>query len=438
MGEYSGRQGLGRRLGLALLSAMVWAGCEEHQGAPAFVLQVADTDAAVQSDASDAALAKARRLRGQALTAMAEQNAYKPDESRALELFEQSCNNGSAQGCAEAQEILEGQHLKGLPRNLRPPLTRFPDAARRLSHVVQRQCQLAPRGWPQARACEAAGLMLAETDAARARRAFNKSCRAAPGLVAHCESTWNKLVDDLTSLPAACRAGQPRACFELGRNLWRIGKRTRAAEAFQQECQLRGLTNAFVEPAPQQAGVQQHKRGSTSPPSPLPDSAGPHAHCVNEYATRTFQSWHPEAPGTAPGAKRDVSEQTEALAAAFTGSAPGPVSAKAAKGKLKIGTVSVEGPLQAAELRKAVGRLTGRLRACYDRALRHAPDLVAEVSVGLVIDRFGEPFQIQDAGSTRSPPWLVGCMTAVFETLELPEQSEPTLAKVSLRLQPRQ
>jgi hypothetical protein len=158
---------------------------------------------------------------------------------------------------------------------------------------------------------------------------------------------------------------------------------------------------------------------------------------VNEYAARAWQSWLPEASRAAAGAKRDVSEQTEPLARAFTGSPPRPVSVKTAKGKLKIGTVSVEGPLKAAELRQAVGRLSGRLRACYDRALAQKPDLAGEVNVGLVIDRLGEPFQIRNAGSAQSPLWVLGCMAAVLGALELPEQPEPTSVVLPLRLQPR-
>lgn len=85
------------------------------------------------------------------------------------------------------------------------------------------------------------------------------------------------------------------------------------------------------------------------------------------------------------------------------------------------GVVAGNGYIPTKAVKKVVEENMGRLRLCYEKALKTSPNLAGIVRVKFVINRNGDVSTAQDAGSCIADMSVVACVVHAFGNLSFPE-----------------
>jgi hypothetical protein len=94
------------------------------------------------------------------------------------------------------------------------------------------------------------------------------------------------------------------------------------------------------------------------------------------------------------------------------------------------GSLQISGRLPPEIIRRVVRQHLGRLRFCYERALKASPALAGRVAVSFVIDRSGAVASATDAGSTLPSAEVVSCVVTSFSQLSFPRPEGGTVSVV--------
>jgi len=138
----------------------------------------------------------------------------------------------------------------------------------------------------------------------------------------------------------------------------------------------------------------------------------------------------PPAPGApAPKATDGQVARTQALIEAAQYGSPGALKAAMEPGgprgnppKIRIGAVTVSGPLPPEVVQRIVRQTFGRFRLCYEEGLRANSRLEGTVSVKFTIEKDGTVSAVGDGGGSTLPdPKLVTCVARGFAGLSFPE-----------------
>lgn len=374
---------------LAVLGAGWFILAPRVDGVPGWLL----TTAMVQSRCSSADLA--------ACAVACERGIVGADGCLGADQADRACELGLLEGCRLA--ILTTSPREGA-RELEP--------APRLVLLNDRACELG-----DAASCQTVGAWQLGTDSARAIAAYSRWCKAEQTAEADtCIAEYRALSERAAALWAACDTADVQACGMLGVLLLKHSPE-RALAAFGKECTLRGLDQALL----------------------YPDK-------VLDCATGV-PSWYWHGPRTALGrcARQHAllhwyTEPVNHVAEprSVEGAKPGQVAIT-----LTQVTPAMDGLLAA--LQSQFTQRAQSIRPCYDRALHAEPEVAGTSRVRMVIDRFGDPDQVQvwpliPTGSPKSvhpQATLVDCARKALSAPGLGSRREsPVLVEAELAFEP--
>ncbi len=127
------------------------------------------------------------------------------------------------------------------------------------------------------------------------------------------------------------------------------------------------------------------------------------------------------APATAAPAQPDAAADPGAPSAAPAAAPAGPSSGKRVP-RIRIGQVTLTGPLPIEVVQRIVRQNFGRLRVCYDNGLRANAELEGKVTVKFTIKPDGSVGTVDDGGGTTLPDKdMIACLRRAFGTLSYPE-----------------
>lgn len=98
--------------------------------------------------------------------------------------------------------------------------------------------------------------------------------------------------------------------------------------------------------------------------------------------------------------------------------------------QVRMGALTVSGPLPPEVVQRIVRQNFGRFRLCYDSGLRNNPSLGGRVSVRFLIGRNGEITQVANAGSTVPDESVVACVQRAFHGISFPQPEGATVSVV--------
>ncbi|MBN1769905.1 MAG: AgmX/PglI C-terminal domain-containing protein, partial [Deltaproteobacteria bacterium] len=102
---------------------------------------------------------------------------------------------------------------------------------------------------------------------------------------------------------------------------------------------------------------------------------------------------------------------------------------------LRLGDATTFGGLSKEVIRRIVAQHRGRIRHCYEAALRSAPELQGRVTVKFVIAPQGNVQSAEPAGNTTGDDTLGQCITAVVKRMSFPQADGVTACTYPFMLQ---
>jgi hypothetical protein len=93
---------------------------------------------------------------------------------------------------------------------------------------------------------------------------------------------------------------------------------------------------------------------------------------------------------------------------------------------IRMGAVSVAGPVPDEVVQRIVRQNFGRFRLCYENALRNNPGLTGRVFASFTIDPSGAPGPVSTTGSDLADTQAVECVRRGFANLSFPNGPKPT------------
>jgi len=102
---------------------------------------------------------------------------------------------------------------------------------------------------------------------------------------------------------------------------------------------------------------------------------------------------------------------------------------------LRLGEATTFGGLSKEVIRRIVQQHRGRIRHCYEAALRTAPELSGRVTVKFVIAPQGNVQSAEPAGNTTGDDTLAQCITAVVKRMSFPQADGVTACTYPFMLQ---
>jgi len=293
-----------------------------------------------------------------------------PESRRATEYFAKSCDGRYGDGCLFSAQMIEAPYAPGDVDGKSGSLPKLmPDdaIARRESRLSQ-ACEHGSAG-----GCKRLGDVLIGKNAARARAAYEKACRAGADADS-CVSARAHEVDLAERWRLSCTHDVADDCTLLGNLLYAVDP-PRAVRLFVAECQLRGVetlvggVESFVRDR-----IREAKRGIPAPDSTSRSAAGSPATIV--------------------------------------------ISSPTVKGQ--VGILDVERALQLHE--PDLGRCMASL----------PKDFTGKIGARLIVDATGDVFR---ATVSDAPPDVASCLEPALEELSVsPPVSGTAEAEVSFRL----